>query len=167
MSHIDEIMKANITVEVETLDKICIEFNLDSISLKELDLSLSDNEEMYICDVDGSIKTFPLPKKKEVSVEWIIEKINSMQKTEKAYKNLSKLFKKITSKYKNMSIYPTTYGIGVNTLYTETSKEFKEILNILDNSNIEYRLEWSDAMWVKRIILSKTKQNIINITEIV
>lgn len=156
---------ANITATVEDLNKICDEYNLQYISLNEYDPTYMSSEELNITDNDYKTKVVKLPAKKEVSVEWIIEKVNAMQNTEKAYINLSKQFKKVIAKIDNMSIYPTSYGIGIHTVFTQTDSEFKAILDILDNNDIEYRLEWSDAFWVKRIIISKTKENIERINQ--
>jgi len=165
-AHIDEGVKATIQVDIETLNKICEEFELDSISINEYDPSYMRGEELNITDSEFNTKIYLLPKKKPVTADWIIEKINTMKKTEKAYTNLSNKFKKISDKYSGFSIYPTTYGIGIHELYSNKDKEFNEILEILDNNDIQYKLEYSDALWVKRIVFSKTKENIQKIENI-
>ena len=156
-------VKATVEVNVDTLNKICDEFDLNYISINEYDPSYMRGEELNITDNDYNTKTYLLPKKKAVTIDWIIEKINAMQNTEKAYKNLSKQFQKIAQKYEKLSIYPTTYGIGVHQVYTDNDSDFKEILDI---NEIEYKLEYSDALWVKRIKFSKTKENLEKIEKL-
>jgi len=159
-SYIENGITADIQVTVEDLDNISEEFDLNYISLNKHDPLYMRGDEINITDNDYNSKTFLLPKKKSVTIDWVIDKINSLKKNEKAYKNLSKKFKKISDKYADMNIYPTSYGIGIHTVFTDTDNEFKEILDIFDNADIDYTLEWSNAFWVKRIKLSKSKSNI-------
>jgi len=152
---------ADIQVTESDLDNLSDEYELEYISLNEYDPSYMSGAELNITDKEFKTKAYKLPKKMSVTTDWIVSKIVSMQNTEKAYVNLSKVFKAIASKYeKAMNIYPTTYGIGVNTLYADTDEEFKAILSLLEDNQVKYRLEWSDAMWVKRIIISKTDDNL-------
>jgi len=160
-SYINDNIKAEIQVSVDDLNLLCDEYDLKYISLNEYDPSYMSGEELNLTDNNHKTKTYPLPKVKPITVSWIIKKINTMKNTEKAYKNLAKKFSKLSDKFENnMNVYPATYGIGIQTLYTDTDNEFMELLTILNDASIEYRLEWSDAMWVKRIIISKSKDNL-------
>ena len=156
--------------------------NLES-QLKELNISftLYDNffndttnhdEAVEISIVDMSegfdMYNFKLPKKKEVNFEWVMNKLN----TEKTFQNFTESFKKLLSlKGYNNSInaYPTSYGIGVFVFmnYRENTNQIKsDIESVLAEHGIEYTEGVSDAGWVFRYRISKSKENISRISEI-
>lgn len=96
-------------------------------------------------------KTIKAPKK-EVTVNWVLEKLHK----ESVYYNLSQYLKKI---FGYGMIYPTSYGIGVETIWNmkENAKKVERKLNEL---GLSYRNEYSDAGWVYRFVISKDKKNI-------
>jgi hypothetical protein len=87
-----------------------------------------------------------------------MNKLNS----DKIYQNFSNKFNQIIKNNKGISAYPTTYGIGFFALYKsqETKDKIEEILN---RFNIKYSTEYSDAGYVFRYKISKSKENIENI----
>ena len=94
-----------------------------------------------------SIKT---PAAKEVTVEWLLNKIGS------SYINLSTYLKSL---FDTLSIYPASYGIGVCSLIG-FEKDVDSVKNKLSDLGITYRCEYSECRFVYRFILSKEKENI-------
>lgn len=96
--------------------------------------------------------TIKTPKQKEVTVEWILSKLDRNS----SYKNLSQYLRKIFDY--SISIYPASYGFGVDTFggYKATAKKVSEKLEELE---LKYRTEFSDACWVYRFIVSKDSGN--------
>lgn len=101
---------------------------------------------------DLKIKDVKTPKEKEVTVEWVLSKIDK----ESSYKNLSQYLRE-AFEY-SISIYPASYGIGVHTLggYKMAANEVAVKLQEL---GLKYRNEFSDAAWVYRFIISQDKNN--------
>lgn len=61
----------------------------------------------------------------------------------------------------NLSVYPTTYGIGVWVFYNFSSdKDIEAVTNILKKNGVEYYNEYSEKMWVYRFKISKKQANI-------
>lgn len=110
--------------------------------------------------------SFSTPKNKEITVDYLIKKVNDKMKVDNYYTNLTKVFEKLIS---NARFYATTYGIGMETLFynSEKAKENVETLErFLTANKIEYRNEYSDARWVYRFVISKSKENIEKIKNI-
>lgn len=102
----------------------------------------------------GDNKSYNLPKK--VTLEWLHNKINN----DKLYINFAKDFKKLINN-NSILIYATSYGIGISSLYNNNfNNAKKEIFDKLDNLGIKFDVEYSDAMWIYRIKISKSKDNI-------
>lgn len=96
--------------------------------------------------------------KKETTVDYILNKINS----DKTFANFSLEFNKLISK-EGFSAYPTTYGIGVFVAVgfrNSISEAKNKIENTLNNLGIKYVTEYSDAGWVFRYKISKCAENI-------
>lgn len=108
------------------------------------------------------MKTFRLPKKKLVDINYCLDKLNA----DSVYKNFTEEFKTILEDngIKNsINAYPTSYGIGVFVLFNfrnETTELKNQIDNILNDLGIEFKNEHSDAGWVFRYKISKSKGNI-------
>lgn len=99
-------------------------------------------------------KWFKTPKAKEVTLDYIMNKVNE----ESIYRNLSNLFSKLC---KNIPVYPTTYGIGIDAFYNrEMRKEIKMVEDKLNELGIEYRNEFSEAGYVYRFVISKKSVNL-------
>jgi len=103
-------------------------------------------------DDDWFCKSFKTPKEKEVTVEWVLNKVNK----ESSYKNLSQFLRKVFGY--SISVYPASYGIGVDTLggYKVTAEHVSAKLKEL---GLKYRNELSDSGWVYRFIVSKDSEN--------
>jgi hypothetical protein len=111
------------------------------------------------------MRTFRVPKKKEVTVEWLLDKIGQAT----TYKNFTEEFKKLLKLkgYTNgVTVYPTSYGIGVFVPFTSNIKEIhKNITELLDELKIQYWNEYSRARWVLRYKISKKSENIERLKE--
>jgi len=112
------------------------------------------------------IKTIKATKK-EITFEYIIDKINK----DNVYKSFCDNFKKLLpERFKNsIDVYPASYGIGIFVALSfrnekETIKT--EIENTLKKHNVIYSNEYSDAGWVFRYKISKSKDNIDKINSI-
>lgn len=126
----------------------------------ELSISYIDENEYF------NTKSIKLPKKQFVDVSWIMNKLN----TDKVYINFSQKFAKILQKkgYKGLNVYPTTYGIGIFRLYNSKSDIQKnDIENELNNLGVKYSTEFSEAGWVFRYKISKSKENIDKINKLI
>jgi len=113
-------------------------------------------------------KTIKLPKKKQVDVRFILDKINS----ESVYKSFADEFSKLLKKKFNigngLSVYPTTYGIGIFVLFNHNARDTKrKIDELLNELGIEYYNEFSDAKYVYRYKISKKKENIDKIKKFI
>lgn len=106
-------------------------------------------------------KWFKTPKKKEVTLSYIMNKINY----ETVYRNLTNVFAKLCKK---TSFYPTTYGFGIEVIWgmKDYEDEIEMINKKLENMGIEYRNEFSEAGWVYRYVISKNKSNLDKINKI-
>lgn len=105
-----------------------------------------------------------IPKKKEVTFAWVMDKVNKDQ----VYKNFSENFNSILKKlgYKGMNVYPTTYGIGVFIVFGNKSESKSNIEKVLDDYKIDYTTEYSDAHYVFRYKISKSSENIKKLEKI-
>lgn len=156
--------------------------NLES-QLKELNISFTLFDEFYndttnpaeavdISIVDFSngfdMFSFKLPKKKEVNFDWVMNKLNA----DRTFQNFTESFKKLLAVkgYKNsINAYPTSYGIGVFVFMNyrdEVSTIKTDIESVLAEYGIEYTEGVSDAGWVFRYRISKSKENISRISKI-
>lgn len=102
---------------------------------------------------------FPMPKRLKLSTEYLLKQVNKQKYNGCDYKNLSEIFAKIIPN--GYAFYPTTYGIGVERLFVvDANKDIERLQLFLQASRIEFRTEYSDARWVYRFVISKSKENI-------
>lgn len=111
--------------------------------------------------VDGFSKSMynlgKLPK--AANLEYVLNKMAS--KEDSVYVNLAKTFKKLIPQNLRADVYGTTYGIGVTMQQNIAGKfEIDEIADFLKENQIEYSTQWSDANWVYRYVISKSKNNL-------
>lgn len=92
------------------------------------------------------------PKAKEVTVDWLLSKINK----ETAYQNLSQYLRKVFSSC--VSVYPASYGVGVASLFSRED-DIKVVAEKLKSLGLKFRNELSDAGWVYRFVISKDAAN--------
>jgi hypothetical protein len=106
-------------------------------------------------DERWAFKRFSTPKKQEVTLDWIMNKLIAESK----YKNLSDMFSKL---FKDRGyVYPATYGIGLDNFWIEDCKKNAALVeNKLRHLGIKFRTEFSDAGWVYRFVISKEKSNL-------
>lgn len=65
--------------------------------------------------------------------------------------------------------YPTTYGFGMFCLFGSDEKATASKLAVsqfLEQMGVEYKNEYSDARWVYRFVISKSKQNLEKLSRI-
>jgi len=100
-------------------------------------------------------KTIKLPQKKEVTLDYIMDKLSRTN----TFKNFTDNFRKIIQKNgmeNSYTVYPTTYGIGVSILFrSDVEKQRNTIDSILNEYGIVYTCEYSSAHWVFRYKISK------------
>ena len=102
-------------------------------------------------------------KSKEITEDYVMKLI---EKNEKSYNGIygnfaDKMNKLIAGRTSQLSIYPTTYGIGVWIFYNFKAEEnITYVENILKEKGIEYYNEFSDAHYVYRFKISKKKENL-------
>ena len=101
------------------------------------------------------------PKKKEVTLEWILGKINKSS----SFVNLSEKLGKMLN-IKGLNVYPTSYGVGMFRLFGLNKNEVDRIHNFFKTNDIEYSNEYSDARYVFRFKVSKKKENLKKINKL-
>jgi len=108
-------------------------------------------------------KSIRVPSKMEVTLDWLINKVNSC----KTYESFAKYFAKLINR-NDFNVYPTTYGIGVVRIYNfNREKDQQFIDNLLASLGIEYSNEYSNAGWVYRYKISKSATNINKIKSLI
>lgn len=96
--------------------------------------------------------------KKEITLEYILNKINK----DKTFKNFSNKFSKLIE-IPGTSVYPTSYGIGVFIAFGFRDKigNIKNsIESKLNSLRLNYNTEYSEGGWVFRYKISKSQKNI-------
>ena len=124
-------------------------------SCTSVEISGFDKEtDAYIC-----VK-FNAPKNKEITLQYLFEKVEKAKNKENTYKNLRSVFGKMLPSY---AFYTTSYGIGMDALFKShegVKKAAQSLCDFLDTHKIEYKNEYSDAAWVYRFVISKNQENI-------
>jgi hypothetical protein len=81
--------------------------------------------------------------------------------------NLQKVFAKVLPNY---NFYATSYGVGMDAYFKSHDKILQiasPLIELLNSNNIEYYTEYSDASWVFRFKISRSKENIKRLLQIV
>lgn len=130
-------------------------YDVNGNDVREYNNSVSEivlsNSEM------GLFKIIKLPLKKEATIEWLMSKVN----VEKVFVNFAAKFSKLVNHLYGINVYATTYGIGVSCMYNTSFDEIKnEIESVLNSYGIKYTNEYSEASWVFRYKISKSKENL-------
>jgi len=107
-------------------------------------------------------KVIKLPKVKTVTFDWLMNKIHA----ESHFINLAKHCANIVGN-DGITVYPTSYGIGVFRLFGDVGARIKEIELALEAGDIEYTNEYSEAMYVYRFKISKAMDNIKRLEKLV
>lgn len=121
---------------------------------RDTDSGLSYKDAEYIVvAINGDIRSFKAPKSKEVTVEWVTDKLSK----ESAYKNLRQYLVKLFGY--SISVYPASYGIGIDTFLGRYKDKADIVASKLQELGLKYRNEFSDAGWIYRFIISKASEN--------
>ena len=119
------------------------------------------NNEQYIIAFDNNFEYLNLDKIKS-KYEKLLKNYNT------PYGQFAKMTTKLLMNDKHFEnscvVYPTTYGIGVSLLWN-ADDDIKLLKTILNNKQIEYYNEYSDAQWVYRFKISKKKENLERISK--
>jgi hypothetical protein len=127
--------------------------NLESCTSCQI-LGFDKDTGKYVC-----IK-FNAPKNKEIIPTYLFDKVAKSMNKENTYKNLRRVFEKMLPSY---AFYATSYGVGMDALFKshETVIQAAQgLCDFLDKNGIEYKNEYSDAAWVYRFVISKSRKNI-------
>jgi ppGpp synthetase/RelA/SpoT-type nucleotidyltranferase len=105
-----------------------------------------------------------VPTKKEVTLDWVMNKVNN----DVVYKSFTEKFNQLLkSQGDNINAYATTYGIGVLVGFGFNIEQAKEkVEKLLNELGIVYHKEYSDAQIVLRYKISKSKDNLRAIEKI-
>ena len=94
--------------------------------------------------------------KKEITVDWLLGKVEKNN----LYENLSTYLSKLIDK-DDYSIYATSYGIGLCALSEKILMQgICKVRRLLTDKHIEYRTELSEGGLVYRFVVSKDVENI-------
>jgi hypothetical protein len=154
------IKNSNMNISKETIEQLETLYTISFIDDNYNDVSIDKASILIIgFEKEGNYigKTIKATKK-EITLDYILNKINS----ENVYKNFCNTFKKLLNET-SLTIYPTSYGIGVWVALSSRNQSNNlkgKIETLLKKHNILYTNEYSDAGWVFRYKISKSKDNI-------
>ena len=112
--------------------------------------------EIYTFEPHYITMSFKLPK--NLTLEWVSKKIETKLNQKSNYK---RLFDGLNL----AGFYNTTYGVGVF-MPSWNENRIKELEQRLNDLNIEYKTQYSDAHWVFRFVFSKSEKNINKINSL-
>lgn len=121
--------------------------------------SIDEATTLEIYTKDGFCK-FVAPKSKEITIEYLFDKLNKSTQQGKAWENLSDLFGKLLPNY---NFYATSYGVGMDAFLKSHARVLEvaqPLVEILLKNGIDFNTEYSDAALVFRFKISKSKDNI-------
>lgn len=116
---------------------------------------------------DNGVIKFKTPSKKEVNFEYLYNKMLQGDNNCRVWVNLQNVFAKILPSY---NFYAASYGVGMDAYFKSHDKIMQiasPLIDLLDSNNIEYYTEYSDAAWVFRFKISRSKENIERLMQIV
>ena len=111
----------------------------------------------------GTFTSGKVPKRKSF-VDHVMDTI--AKKEARQYQSLMPLFARLDLRH--VSCYPTTYGIGICTLFRSRSgvdEDVTKVADALSSLGIEYRNEYSDEHWVYRFVISTKADNLSRIPQ--
>lgn len=130
------------------------------------EVALQEATKLHLCSKGGDyfLKTIKAIKS-EMSIDYIISKLGDTS----TYKNFVKNFKTLLPEEmrNNLVCYAASYGIGILVcagIRSRIENVKQEIKDILNKKGIEYSTEYSDAHWIFRYKISKSKENIERMT---
>lgn len=111
----------------------------------------------------GGFTSGKVPKRKPF-VDYVLNTI--AKKEARQYQSLMPLFARLDLRH--VSCYPTTYGIGICTLFRSRAgvdEDVAKVADALSSLGIEYRNEYSNEHWVYRFIISTKSENLSRIPQ--
>lgn len=150
--------------EIEADATIYIGWGLRTISVTISEFvnsreSIDEATTLEIYSKDGFCK-FVAPKSKEITIEYLFDRLNKYTKQGLAYENLSGLFRKLLP---SCNFYATSCGVGLDAFLKSHERVLEvaqPLVEILLKNGIDFNTEYSDAAWVFRFKISKSKDNI-------
>lgn len=146
-------------------------WNIDKINvcfydnnMNEVDKEQATKIHLFSFNDNGYFSKTLQATKKETTYSYIQEKINQAN----TYVNFCNDFKKLINT-NCFDVYPTTYGIGVFVAISfrnEKEDHKRTIEEALNKYNVDYTTEYSEAGWVFRYKISKSKDNISKLSAI-
>lgn len=124
------------------------------IGYEKLNGNIIDEKGYIINYIGKAVKA----TKKEISIDYLLNRIN----TDKTFENFTKYFNKLLHGT-GINAYPASYGIGIFVAIgfrNNIDKTKNDIESKLNELNIKYITGYSDAGWVFRYKISKSKENI-------
>lgn len=107
-------------------------------------------------------------KSKVITDQYIIDLVDKNKKSYNSYfGNFALKMRKIlieNNLNEDLSVYPTTYGIGVWVFYNSNFDKYQQLITeILKNKGVDFKNEFSDKEWVFRFKISKKHNNLLKI----
>lgn len=107
-------------------------------------------------------------KSKLITDKYIIDLVDKNKKSYNSYfGDFALKMRKILAENnlnEDLSVYPTTYGIGVWVFYNRNFEKYQQtITDILKNKGVDFKNEYSDMQWVFRFKISKKRNNLLKI----
>jgi hypothetical protein len=96
------------------------------------------------------------PKKKPIDLEWVMSKVNK----DSTFISLTETMKTVVGNNSGIAVYAASYGVGMFRLFGIDKDRLTKIRSFFESNSIEYRNEYSDANYVYRFVISKSKDNI-------
>lgn len=128
------------------------------------DVNLVNATNIAISSIPYDIYTrylIKLPAKKLVDFDYIMKSIAKKDRIDSFYINLSKYMQKIMGQNSaGLDIYPTSYGIGVVSIYNRRlTGDIQGVKDMMDKIGLQYSNEYSEGGWVYRFKVSKNAKN--------
>lgn len=104
-------------------------------------------------------------KSKEITVEYVLKLVEKDRKTYAGtYGRFAMEMQRICKKLgytTSLTVYPTTYGIGIWLFYNfHADAHIENVRKIMEEKGIEFYNEYSDKRWVYRFKVSKKRENL-------
>ena len=104
-------------------------------------------------------------KSKEITVEYVLKLVEKDRKTYAGtYGKFAMEMQRICKELgytTSLTVYPTTYGIGIWLFYNfHADAHIENVRKIMEEKGIEFYNEYSDKRWVYRFKVSKKRENL-------
>ena len=104
-------------------------------------------------------------KSKEITVDYVLKLVEKDRKTYAGtYGKFAMEMQRICKEMgytSSLTVYPTTYGIGIWLFYNfHADEHIENVRKIMQEKGIEFYNEYSDKRWVYRFKVSKKRENL-------